>query len=77
MMFRYVFFFALLLVYIIMLTDVLPTGQVSTSVECFVLLMLRYKFIIVLIKPLVRIHTHVSELLLTCKCYTSVHVVFL
>ena len=55
MVLRYVFCFALLLVYFIMLTDVLPTGQVTASMECFALPILRNKSNIIPAKPNVRI----------------------
>lgn len=72
---RYVLLFASLLVYIVMLMDVLLTGQVATSVEHFVLPVLLYKSIIIPIKFHVRIYVYVCESLLTCKRYTSTHMV--
>ena len=76
MVLRYVFCFVSLLVYFIMLMDVLPTGRVAASVECFVLLMFHNKSNIIPVKPKVRIYTYVHESLLTCKYCTSVHVSF-
>ena len=50
----YIFFFTPLLVYSIMLTDVLPTGGVTTSVECLSHSILFCKLFIISIKSLVR-----------------------
>ena len=48
-----------------------------TSFHQCALPMLCYKCIIIPIEPLVRTYTYVHELLLTCKCYTSVCILFL